>query len=226
MSSSSYSLTKINKFRKKYRQGIPWYYIGQLHLASHIILSLGLGTLLFFNIYSPTMAELSLIPISVLLANLTEYLFHRYPMHIPTKPIFSLYRSHTKFHHLLFTNNKMELDEANDTRMVLLPPRNLMILYIVLILPLGLLFYYLFSLNAAFIFAGTTLYYVVISECLHLSYHLPVDSKIFKIPLINYLKTRHEIHHRLNKMKEVNFSVFLPIFDFLLGTSYRGSETK
>ena len=219
MHSSTYSPSKINKYRKKFRQDNSGYYNGYLHFSSTLILTLGFSIIIFFQLNNPKFTELILLPLSFILANLTEYIFHRFPMHNRVPLLDKLFHNHTTLHHYLFTDDDMELERVNDVKMALLKPLLLLILTCGLIFPVTLSLYYLYSMNGALIFAETTLFYMGLYECFHLFYHLPKESRILKIPIIQYLQSKHALHHKLDQMKEVNFNIFFPFFDFIFGTS-------
>ena len=53
---------------------------------------------------------------------------------------------------------------------------------------------------------------------MHLAYHLPAQSFIGRLWLIQRLRELHRRHHDPRLMKRWNFNVTLPVFDLLYGT--------
>ena len=79
------------------------------------------------------------------------------------------------------------------------------------------------SHNLAALWVATTMGYTVAYEWLHLSYHLPAESRIGRSPLVRALRRNHAAHHTPELMQRWNFNVTIPVADWLFGTTHRGS---
>jgi sterol desaturase/sphingolipid hydroxylase (fatty acid hydroxylase superfamily) len=79
----------------------------------------------------------------------------------------------------------------------------------------------LVSPNVGALWVATTIAYVLAYEWLHLSYHLPEDGPVGRLPLVRVLRRHHAIHHAPEFMQRWNFNVTLPLLDWIRGTLYR-----
>jgi len=165
--------------------------------------------------------QLSVIPIAFLYANLVEYLSHRNPMHRPIKPISIMFDRHTLSHHKFFTNEAMSFERSDDFQMILFPPRMLLAFFVAALLPAGVLDYF-FSRTSALLFVGVGMAYYLLYECLHFTYHLNENTFIGRLWIIKKLRQHHIVHHNPRLMNRYNFNITFPIFDYVLGTVYRG----
>ena len=72
----------VEAFREMYRATkIPPSYRGKLHLALTTTLTVGGALVALSQVHAPSLAQLLTVPVAFLVANVTEYLGHRYPMH-------------------------------------------------------------------------------------------------------------------------------------------------
>src|SRR5262252_4381183 len=62
----------------------------------------------------------ALAPGFLVVANLVEYLVHRYPMHRPLWPRI-VYRNHAQLHHMAFTDQEMTIDRPVELGLILMP---------------------------------------------------------------------------------------------------------
>ena len=74
--------------------------------------------------------------------------------------------------------------------------------------------------NFAVLAFATSMGYVLLYEWLHLSYHMPADSFIGRLEIIQILRRHHATHHAPELMQKWNFNVTVPLWDFLLRTHY------
>ncbi|WP_441288722.1 hypothetical protein ACSRUE_43550 [Sorangium sp. KYC3313] len=91
-----------------------------------------------------------------------------------------------------------------------------------LTLPLALAFSAARQGNLASLFVATCMAYLVLYECLHLSYPLPPDGRIGRSRVVARLRRHHGAHHRPSSMRQWNFNVASPLWDRVRGTYYRG----
>lgn len=209
----------VRNKREKYRKFlVPRYYNGILHLTLTSFLSFGLGILCFSTIYKPDPWQYLIIPVMLILGNLTEYSLHRYPLHNSMKFISTLYGAHTLSHHFLFSEKAMEFEQVNDYKMALLSPILISLIVFGLILPVSFLVYFLTGLNGGLFFAGTSLFYMGSYEIFHFIYHIPEKNGINRLPLVSFMRRHHTLHHNQKKMQTTNFNIIFPLFDILFNT--------
>jgi len=59
-------------------------------------------------------------------------------------------------------------------------------------------------------------------EWLHLSYHLPPESRVGRLRPIRALCRHHALHHDPRLMQRWNFNVTVPFWDWVMRTTYKG----
>jgi len=209
-------------FRAHYRaERIPSYYSGRLHLGLTTSICLAVILWCAVKLESVTPLEWLAVPVTLLYANLSEYLGHRGPMHNPTKGLGLVYQRHTREHHIFFTDSDMAVNESRDFMAVLFPPVMLLFFTLAFALPVGLLLGWLASPNTAYLFVMTSLAYFLNYELLHLAYHLPESHWAFGIPFMKTLRRHHMTHHRPDLMSRYNFNITYPVADWFFGTTFR-----
>ncbi len=209
-------------FRNEYRkEEIGENYSGKLHFWFTTIWCLGLIITCIILIQQPTWKELSIIPIGFLYINFTEYFAHKGPMHHRNKKLDKVFIRHSLQHHRFFTYDYFSFDSSKDIKAVLFPPILLLFFFFAFTLPVGLLFYFLWSANAALLFVATLFSYYLNYEWLHFAYHLPESHFVSGLPFISTLRKLHHTHHNTQLMTKYNFNITYPIFDILFGTYYK-----
>lgn len=209
-------------FRNEYRATeIGENYSGKLHFWFMTIWCLALIITSVILIHQPTWKELLIIPIGFLYINFVEYFGHKGPMHNRSKNLDKVFKRHTLQHHRFFTYDNFSFDSSQDVKAVLFPPVLLIFFFFAFTLPVGLLFYFLWSTNAALLFVTTVFLYYLNYEWLHFAYHLPETHFMARLPFISSLRKLHHTHHNLQMMTKYNFNITYPIFDILLGTYYK-----
>lgn len=211
-------------FRQKYRSEISPGYNGWLHML--VVFSTGL---LVISIAAAQVEEASIwewlvVPVTLVMVNFAEYAAHRWLGHRKTNIGRMFYSRHTGDHHSFFIQSNMPFQSVRDWRVVLFPAYLIYAFLIGLILPGGAALYFLVSPNAAFLYAATGIFAYLFYEVMHFSYHLPQGSFVEKTPGWKQLRRLHLLHHRREKMTQVNFNITLPIFDVLLGTLFWDTE--
>jgi len=210
------------EFRKTYRVTIIGEnYSGRLHFWFTSIWCIALISICSLLINQPTWKELLIIPIGFLYINFVEYFGHKGPMHHRNKKFDKVFTRHTLQHHRFFTKENFSFDSSKDVKAVLFPPVLLLFFFIGFALPVGFLFYFLWSKNAALFFMVTVFSYYLNYEWLHFAYHLPDNHFISKLPFIKTLRKLHHTHHDTQLMTKYNFNITYPIFDILFGTYYK-----
>ena len=109
-------------FRATYRAQIAPAYHGLIHVA--LIYLIG-GSALWYaaqHIHAATPAEIAVIPVVVILANIFEWFLHAKVMHRPVPGLMGIYNRHTLAHHQFFTHEAPYHDTTRDYRIVFFPP--------------------------------------------------------------------------------------------------------
>lgn len=214
-------MEKVDAFRESYRQReIGPDYSGARHFWLMTLCCLAIIVTCIVLVKAPTWKELLIIPLAFLYINFAEYLGHKGPMHHRKKRLDKVFTRHTLYHHGFFAEDQMYCDSSRDFQVILFPPVLLLFFFFAFALPAGLLFYWLWSANAALIFTATIFGYYLNYEWLHLAYHLPPDHWVSRLPVVKTLKRNHTIHHEKNLMTSYNFNITYPVFDWIFGTLY------
>lgn len=212
----------VAQFRAGYRARIPARYRGWAHFAFTSVASLAVIGLALTRLDDVAGAEWAVVPATLVLANVVEYLGHRLAMHRPRPGLGLVYRRHTLEHHHFFTHEAMAYAGARDFIMVLFPPSLLLFFLGAIATPLGALVFLAWSPDAGWLFVATAMGYFLTYEWLHFGYHLPQTHPLLRVRGFRALRRHHAAHHDLRLMGRYNFNLTLPICDVLLGTRWRG----
>jgi len=217
--------SSVVRFREGLRpKAIGRHYQGWLHLA---FTSLGCLSVIGFavsRVQAPSWVELLMVPAAFLFANAAEYFAHRGPMHRPRRGLRLIFKRHTQEHHHYFTHEAMGFESTRDFKMVLFPPLMFVFFLGGIASPVGLLCFWLLSPNCGWLFVATGLAYFLTYEWLHFSYHLPNQHWIARLPVMARLRAHHTHHHNLSLMGRWNFNITFPIYDTLMGTTWRDPQ--
>lgn len=210
----------IRDYRERYRvERVPRHYSGRLHLASTSLTSL-VGVALAINqIHAPSLLEWGTVPAAFLVANLAEYLGHRFPMHHRYPGLAAVFRRHAGTHHRFFVADAMAGRDARDWHVTLFPPILILFFFGVIGAPLAGLLLWLAPPNVAWLFVATAITYFLTYEWLHLSYHIASGSLLGRLPGVASLARHHQRHHDPLLMGRCNFNITFPIVDRVVGTS-------
>lgn len=203
--------------RKLFRPG----YSGRVHFTSAMVAGILAVGLLLSRVDSPTWLELTAIPLTLLYANLVEYLGHRGPMHRryrELKLLSDMFQSHAAEHHIFFTRENMTADGHEDWQLILAGPVFLAFFLGFIALPSGVAVHMTTTPNTALLFAITALLYALSYEALHLAYHCPPGSWVGRLPGMDLLRRHHRTHHDPRLMTRYNFNITIPLVDWLAGT--------
>jgi hypothetical protein len=161
-----------------------------------------------------------IVPAYLLVANVVEYLMHRFLMHRPLWPR-TLYRGHTLQHHRAFHHDSMAIESWREIELVMMPWFTIALFFAVLS-PVVVVVERTLGSGAAGWMLLTAIGSFLSYEGLHTLYHLPpalIDRiGLRRSRLFQALFRHHQHHHRLARMRWVNFNVSLPLFDKLTGT--------
>lgn len=218
------TLAAMTKFRQQYRASIATSYSGWVHMVT--VLAVGLGVIIYavLQLQSASLLEWLVFPLTMLVVNFAEYCAHRWLGHKKTQYGKLFYSRHTGDHHSFFLDHSMNYQAVRDWRVVLFPVYLIFAFLFGLILPTAYVLSELFSMNAAYIYGAAGITGYLFYEVMHFSYHIPrghwAEKMFLVIPGWTALRHLHVLHHKREKMAEINFNITLPIFDVLLGTLF------
>jgi hypothetical protein len=164
--------------------------------------------------------DLWIVPAYLLVANVVEYLMHRLLMHRPLWPR-TLYRNHTLGHHRAFHHESMEIGAWRELELVMMPWFSIA-LFFVAMGPVVALCAWALGQGAAGLLVLTAVGSFVFYEGIHALYHFPLHVLerlgLLGNPVFAFLYRHHLHHHRLARMRRVNFNISIPFSDCLFGT--------
>ena len=166
------------------------------------------------------LADLWIVPAYLVAANVVEHVVHRLLMHRPLWPR-ALYRGHTLGHHRAFHHDSMAIASWREIELVVMPWYTILIFFGG-VAPTVALVAWALGRGAAGTFLLTGVTSFVLYEGMHTLYHLPPDRLarlgLGEHGLFGRLYRHHRHHHRLARMRWVNFNISCPFADRLLGT--------
>lgn len=160
--------------------------------------------------------DLWIVPVTLVVANVFEWLLHREVLHRPRLGGF-IYDKHTMEHHRLYRQDSMAVREWRELPLILLGPATFSIVAataaVVALVPA-----LLFGANAGWLALATEAFYLTCYELLHLSYHLPENHPVGRLRIIRRLGAHHGRHHDPRLMRRWNLNVSIPLADWLFRT--------
>jgi hypothetical protein len=196
----------------------PW-----LHLSATSIFGLAAIVAAATLLHGVRWWELALSGALLVLSNAAEWRIHRDVLHKRSPRLGLLYDRHTPEHHMIFITDDMAIRGVREFALVLIPAYGIMVIFAALTPLYGTL--WLLGLhNLAALFCIVTMGYVVSYEWLHLSFHLPPDSRVGSLGVVRLLRRHHAIHHDPRLMQRWNFNVTVPLWDFVRRTWVRDRE--
>jgi hypothetical protein len=203
-----------SRARARLHGAIPKGYSPWLHLLGTTGVGLAALCLALFNMRRPTALELLTIPITFVIANLFEWRAHKDLLHRRMLGFTVLYDRHTPEHHMVFGYDDMAVREWRELRLVLIPAAG--VIGIVLFnAPIAWLLGHFLGATVGWLYLVTAAFYVVGYELSHLSYHLPPETFIGRMKLVQVLREQHRRHHPPRLMQKWNFNVTIPLGDLL-----------
>lgn len=204
----------VQAFREHYqRTEVSRFY----HPVFHVFFEFGLGLVaLCFALYQVEDFKLRHIALflgMLLIANVIEYIAHRFVLHRKIRFLRFAYREHTELHHSYFTHDAYEITAPIDIHRVLFPPIGILIFMGLLAAPLSLLTALLLSPTDGWIVFATSVFYFLLYELFHLGSHFSFSKRI---PGFRFIREHHRMHHDPRKMQTTAFNVTFPLVDTLL----------
>lgn len=216
-------LDRRDALRAKAVAEMPRWYNPWVHLAFPSAVGLGMIALSVSLLRDVRPVELLTVPIVLVLVNFNEWFVHRNILHRRQWPLEVLFWRHTPEHHVIYVCDDMAMRSTQEFRLVLIPSYGILAIFVTS-LPVTIALGMLVSWNVAALWVATSMGYVVAYEWLHLSYHLPADSRIGRSRLIRVLRRHHAWHHTPELMQRWNFNVTVPLADWVLGTIHPGTR--
>lgn len=205
------------EFRKAMVAAIPAWYRPWAHFLFPTLFGLVVVALCLSSIRGLALWELGLVPLFWVLNNAAEWRVHRDLLHKRSRIAPILYERHTPLHHRVYSTEDMAIRDRREFRLVLLPSWGIVLIAVGVAVPAGLL--WLAGLpNVAALYVAVDLLYTLSYEWLHLSYHLPPESRVGRLRLVQRLRRHHATHHDPRLMQRYNFNVTVPFWDWVRGT--------
>ena len=196
---------------------IPRWYRPYIHLAA----TTGVGLLTLAGslamVHRVRALELLIVPAIFVLSNAVEWVAHRDVLHRRVWPVGELYERHTPIHHMVYQYDSMAMRSTREYRLVLIPAAGV-VSVIAISAPIAYAIARLVTPNCGFLGLATAGVYVVAYELTHLAYHLPEDSFVGRLRVVQVLREHHRRHHHPALMQKWNFNVTVPLSDWVAGT--------
>ncbi|SDI80874.1 Fatty acid hydroxylase superfamily protein [Ferrimonas sediminum] len=204
-------------FQQRYRQGVSPAYRGPWHAAAVALFGSGVMALALVQLESVSGWQWWTVAVALLVANVLEYVAHRWLGHRRTRILPLFYQRHSGDHHRFFTHQDLLCRDSRDWRVVLFPP------YLILVISLGNALVALglgrwLGANSGWLWLATTVAAYLWYEVSHFCWHLPATHRLFRIGFFASMRERHRLHHHPKRMNRINFNITWPFTDWLLGT--------
>lgn len=217
----------VQRFRDQYRsEMLPPGYSGWRHVALVALVGPSvIAAALVLASRTWRASDFWVVPATLLIANIVEYLAHRGPMHHRVKGLTLLHLRHSGRHHRYFTAKAMTFESTRDFHAVLFPPVLLLFFGGIAAMLGGLAMLLLGTAGGALFFA-TSMGYYLLYEVLHFLYHVPPQWPLARLPGVRWLARLHRLHHDPPHMLLCNFNLVFPLCDWVAGTLDSGHEPQ
>ena len=223
ISANDFPAATTKEYRELFRSKvIPSWYSGIAHILLNAVSTIATCLYISTWIEKLTWQEACALPCTLLLANLSVYLIHKYPLHRPYPLIHSqTFAIHSLAHHRFYTDEHVVYEQRDDWFILFFPP--LVVLSMIFIyLPI---MYHLLPLflppNAVYLVMIGSILYFIFYEIFHYISHLPEEHFLLKIRVLRFIRQHHVYHHNPKLMYSHNFNIVFPVFDYLFGTAYK-----
>lgn len=213
-------------FREEFRGTIPAGYSGVRHGLTLLAIGLAAIAACVLLLASPVRWwDWAMVPLVILAFNGLEWWGHLKVLHRPGKSAFAraLYQRHAQTHHRFFILANADLRDARDCKIVFFPLFALPALIVFTAIPAALLAWAGFA-NAGLMLVLTTTAMYLLFEAIHLASHLPDDSWVARIPLVDTMRRHHRRHHDQAIMMTHNMTFTVPLMDWWFGTWDTGRD--
>lgn len=199
---------------------IPRWYSPWMHLAFPTGVGIAIAAFALSRIENLAAWQVAFAPAFLVFGNVVEWHAHRGLLHRRVRLLEVLYVRHTPQHHAIFVAGDMALRNARELKLILLPAYGILAILAVTS-PITFLLVWIGQPNLAALWVASAVLYLLSYEWLHLTYHLPADSRVGGTRVLRALRRHHELHHATHLMHRWNFNVTLPLWDHVRGTVYR-----
>lgn len=159
---------------------------------------------------------------TLLAGNLVVFLLHRYPLHRRYKLSSFPYDRHTVQHHRYYDYRNIVLSGARDFEVIFFP-WFIIAGFVAFVCPVFFfLGNFLIDDNLGWFLVMASSSYFTLYEIVHLSCHLETDHWFLRIPGLKAMHEHHRLHHHPRLMNKYNFCIVYPLFDYIMGTKYKG----
>jgi len=207
------------KFREEYQAQIHPLYSGLVHVG--VMYAVGLSVIAFCisRMQGATWEWLLVVPVFAV-SNLFEWWIHKYVMHrlVDVWALRAIYDRHTRQHHQYFTDGDPTIHSVKEFRIVFFPWRVLAVLA-VMGGAFGWITAQVLGANAGYVVFITMIGHYMVYETFHFCCHVPENSFVARMPLVNTIRRHHRAHHNMGIMMHVNMNLTFPIADWAMRTS-------
>ncbi len=206
-------------FRRQYVEQISPWYNGLVHIG--VMYAAGISAIgwCVSRMEGATWEWLLVVPVATC-GNFVEWGMHKFVMHrlVDVFALRAIYDRHTRQHHQYFTDGDPTIGTVKEFRIVFFPWRVLIVLAV-----MGSLFGWiaaqLINANAGYVVFITMIGHYMVYETFHFCCHIPENSWLRHVPLVNTIRRHHAAHHNMGIMMHVNMNLTLPIADWAMKTS-------
>ena len=207
------------RFREQYVAQISPWYNGLLHVG--IMYAAGISAIVWCvsRMQGATWEWLLILPVAIA-GNFVEWGMHKFVMHrlVDVFALRAIYDRHTRQHHQYFTDGDPTIHTVKEFRIVFFPWRVLMVLAVAGG-GLGWLTAQFLGPNAGYVVFITMIGHYMVYETFHFCCHVPENSIVRKLPLVNTIRRHHAAHHNMGIMMHVNMNLTFPVADWFMKTS-------
>jgi sterol desaturase/sphingolipid hydroxylase (fatty acid hydroxylase superfamily) len=205
--------------RQPFAAAIPDTYRPRLHAAMTVLFVVGGVAAALSALSRVRPLEWLALPMGFFAANLVEYLGHRFLLHRRTRLAAFAFDTHVRRHHACFPPDHMEIDAPSETWLILFGVKEAA-MCLLSAAPFALAARVASANASALTWAAFFVEYGLY-ELVHLASHLPPDASLARCRVLAVLRRRHAAHHG---DASANFSVTLPLCDWLFGTLRDGRD--
>ena len=202
---------------------VPKSYSPAVHLTVPTTIGVGIMVAAAVGLTQVRAVEWLTIPMTLLGGFALEWRAHKSILHKRLPPLGLLYERHELAHHVIYTDESMEMRNRRELFLILMPAYAIVLVF-GMVVPIAWLLSAHVSANVARLMVATSMFFFLSYEWMHMAYHLPKATRLGRNRVVGVLRELHRRHHDPRLMKKWNFNVTVPVFDWIHGTVW--SEEK